>query len=137
MKPFLLLSVLLMLVCCKQQQDSKGPWPPTGKKGLVGKWLAREQYTSNGSGGIWKPIPANQRFTVEFNADSSFNYSPSFPKADSGFAYFSTFDTQVRMRNAAATKHDIWLYTPEPGDTLHLSVFICFEGCAYRLQRVN
>jgi hypothetical protein len=130
------LLVILFFSCTKQAADPDDTVYISGN-GLVGKWKAVEQYVSPGFGGSWNALGQDKRFLIEFKADSSFTYSANFPKGDSGYTLFSTNNTSINVRNGSGSKTDAWYYNPNPGDTLVLGVFQCYEGCAYRLRRVQ
>lgn len=132
MRLLFLLTVLFLFSCRRA-----GNITNEHRTGLTGKWVAVEQFVSPGAGGSWYPLAPPDQFTIEFFADSSFAYSPNFPKAGAGFTRYSIDNTLIRVRNAANTETDAWHHNPNPGDTLNLSVFTCFEGCAYGLRRAD
>jgi hypothetical protein len=126
------LGLLVFISCKKPNQDSLC----TAALTVVGKWQAYEQFRSPGNGGSWFPLTANEQFEVEFKADRSFSYSTNFP---AGFFYDRFIDnsSNITVTSSVTGKSDTWVYLLENGCTLSLSVFRCFEGCAYRLRRVQ
>ena len=136
---FFILLFLAALSCwsCTKNATEEDSAIYINGNGLVGKWKAVEQFISPGIGGSWNALAQEKRFVIEFKADSSFAYSANFPKADSGFVRYSTNSTLINVRNSGGTKADAWYYNPDPANTLDLGVFQCYEGCAYRLRRIQ
>jgi hypothetical protein len=124
--------LLFFISCKKSNQDS----PCTAAVTVVGKWQAYEQFRSPGAGGSWYPLVDNERFEVTFKADGSFSYSSNFPAA---FFYDSFIDNTsgVTVTASATGKSATWAYSLQGGCSLSLNVFTCFEGCAYRLKRIQ
>lgn len=131
-----LMTIIAIAACNKKQSEASIDY--ADGYGLAGKWLSMERFVSPGSAGAWYPIPANQRFTIEFGANSLFNYSLNFPKADSVFNHYTVNGRNVNMTSSLTNKQDTWYL----GDTtihneLNLAIFLCIEGCAYKLVRVK
>lgn len=131
---FMAIAYLLLLQGCRKN-DSSGY---TDGKGMVGKWKAEEQFRSPGSGGEWYPLSYAERFTIEFKADSSFSFSSDFPMSAASFDRFSRNGYQVKMFSLLTNETANWYL----GDTvinneMSLAVFLCIEGCPYKLRRIK
>lgn len=128
----LVLSVVIATSCNKQSNDDVY----ISGEGLVGKWMATDRFWSPGVGGTWFPLDAGEKFTIEFKSDSTFSYSSNFPKADSLFSSYSTNNSMLIV-TSPSNKRDVWFYTTNSGDTLHLAIFTCIEGCPFQLRRIK
>jgi hypothetical protein len=124
--------IILFISCNKPNQDL----PCNSSTSLVGKWKAYEQFRSPGFGGSWYPLDNYEQFIVEFKTDGSFSYSSNFP---AGFFYDNFIDniSEVRVASSATGKSDTWAYSLNNACSLSLNIFTCFEGCAYRLKRIQ
>lgn len=134
MRLFLSFFLVACFFCssCKKSEIIAG-------SGLIGKWKAIEQFQSPGSGGQYYPLPANRQFLFEFKQDSSFVYSPNSPKADSFFNRFSVNGNEMRMYSSLNNKTDTWYLHGDVINTseMSISIFTCFEGCAYKFVRIK
>lgn len=129
------LAAFLFLQNCSKSGDSSIYADGTG---MVGRWKAEQQYRSPGSGGEWHPLSLAERFIIEFKADSSFAYTSNFPMAAASFNRFSSNGYQVKMFSSLTSETANWYV----GDTvvsneMSLAVFLCIEGCPYKLRRIK
>lgn len=129
------LVTLFILQNCSKSDDSS---IYANGAGMVGKWKAEQQYRSPGGGGEWYSLSMAERFIIEFKADSSFTYSSNFPMAAASFNRFSSNGPQVKMFSSLTNETANWYL----GDTvvnneMSLAVFLCIEGCPYKLRRIK
>ncbi len=129
---YLIIIFVILLSSCNKQQDSAC----SSSKTIVGKWQAYEQFRSPGIGGSYYPLADNEQFTVEFKRDASFIYSSNFPAP---FLYDTFVDSTANVTVTSSTtgKSASWIYTLESACVLSLNVFTCYEGCTYRLKRIE
>lgn len=132
MRIFLLILISVFVLSCNKESDETSC---NGSISLVGKWQAKEQFTSLGVGGIWVELENSKKFTVEFKSDGSFIYSANFPKPF--YDRYNDSASHVVPLSSITGKSEGWLYSLEDGCNLSLNIFTCYEGCAYRLKRVE
>lgn len=130
-----LLAMTLSVIGCSKK--SNNGYEYTDGTGLTGKWVATEQYINPGNGGWWNALAEADQFTVEFLSDSSFRYSPNFPMKDSLFNRYGLNDRRILMHSTTGNARATWYHDFDPDGRLQLSVFLCFEGCAYGLRRIK
>jgi hypothetical protein len=122
---------MFILSCNKERNKTSC----NGSISLVGKWQAKEQFISPGVGGSWVELENSKKFTVEFKSDDSFIYSANFPKPF--YDRYNDSTSHVVALSSTTGKSENWLYSLENGCILSLNIFTCYEGCAYRLQRIE
>lgn len=136
MKALLLISLLFIeLLSCKRNAIDESIC--TIKGDLTGKWEATEQFSSPGAGDSWNLLASDKRFTIEFKSDSSFIYSANFPKTDFLFSKYTLLGSAITISSSVNSNRDTWYYNFDNQCRLNLSIFLCIEGCPYRLIAVK
>jgi hypothetical protein len=122
---YILISVVFFAGCTKKQEKKEN-------YGLVGKWKLAETFISPGAGGSWQPYSSAAPVIIEFTSGGNFNYSSNFPKASLQFNQYSLSGSSVNMSSSANSNADTWYIHYLDNTRLDISIYTCFEGCAYR-----
>ncbi|MBL7740121.1 MAG: hypothetical protein JNK14_12965 [Chitinophagaceae bacterium] len=130
-------SVLLLSVCFLLLAGCAKKLKPTDRTDITGKWRLTEQYVSIGGPGSWQPFVSLLPVIVEFHANGEFTYSIGFPKASLQLNRYSFAGNSLSMSSTLNTNTDTWPVHSLADNKLEISVYTCFEGCAYRFTSVE
>jgi hypothetical protein len=127
----LAIAIFLVTGCTKKQEQSESV-------SIVGKWELIETYWSIGGPGNWHPFTSPEPVIIEFTAAENFNYTANFPKADLKLnRYTLSASNIVNMSSTNNNNTDRWYIQHIDNDRLDISIYMCFEGCAYRFSRMD
>lgn len=130
----------IFISSCKKNADKT----EAANNPVAGKWRIFEQYFSPGYPVDWTPFVTGLPAIIEFKANGELTCTSGFPESGKQYNRYvfvpGTNPNQPGTIEVSSTQNSNtanWRLWALSTDEMDLSIYFCYEGCAYRLERID